>query len=65
MHESQFSENHHFKVPRGAYLFTVLVIGSLLSIISEKLTLGPSWIIITVVVILLVPMVIPITCFAL
>ncbi|MFF2879111.1 DUF1345 domain-containing protein [Gottfriedia sp. NPDC057991] len=60
MQESQFSDNHHFKVPRGAYLFTVLVIGSLLSIISEKLTLGPSWIIFTVVVILLVPMVISI-----
>ncbi|WP_141546913.1 DUF1345 domain-containing protein [Bacillus sp. AFS053548] len=39
---------------------TVLVIGTLLSIISENLTLGPSWTIVTTVVILLVPMVISI-----
>jgi len=60
LRESQFSDNHHFKVPRVAFLLTVLIIGTLLSIISENLTLGPSWIIVTVVIILLVPMVISI-----
>jgi hypothetical protein len=58
LQESHFSDNHHINVPRGAFLLTVLVIGTLFSIISENLTLGPSWTIVSIVVILLVPMVI-------
>jgi hypothetical protein len=58
LQESHFSDNQRIKVPRGAYLLTVIVIGVLLSIISENLTLGPRWTIVLIVLILLVPMVI-------
>jgi hypothetical protein len=58
LQESHFSDNKHIKVPHGAFLLTVLVIGILLSIISENLTLGHSSIIVSIVIILLVPMVI-------
>lgn len=60
MKKSNISDDHHIHVPRGAYLFTVLIIGILLSILSENLTIGPSWTILSIIIILLVPMVISI-----
>lgn len=54
------SEQNHIHVPRGAFLFTVLIIGVLLSIISENLTIGPSWTVLFIIIILLVPTVVAI-----
>ncbi|MDP4162872.1 MAG: DUF1345 domain-containing protein [Bacillota bacterium] len=57
MKKVHFSDDHHIHVPRGAFLLTVLIISILLSILSENLTIGPSWTILSIIVILLVPMV--------
>ncbi len=43
-------------VPRGASILTLIIIGVLLSILSDKLTVGPRWTILFAIAILLVPM---------
>jgi hypothetical protein len=53
--QTNSSNEIYIHVPRGAFLFTVLIIGILLSVISEKLTIGPSWTILTIVIILIIP----------
>jgi hypothetical protein len=56
LRENHFWGNKKIQVPRGASILTVIIIGVLLSIISDNLTLGPSWTILFVVAILLIPM---------
>jgi hypothetical protein len=51
------SNHRHNRVPRRSFLFAVLVIGVLLSVLSENLTLGPSWTVLVVAIVLLVPMI--------
>jgi hypothetical protein len=44
------------RIPRWSFLIAVLFIGILLSVLSENLTIGPSWIELVIVSILLIPM---------
>jgi|UPI0003FF863D hypothetical protein len=44
------------KVPRWSFLIAVLVIGILFSVLSENLTVGPSWFVLAIVSVLLVPL---------
>jgi hypothetical protein len=49
-------QHHHFHVPRAAFFVAVVIIGLLLSLISEKLSVVPSWSVLLGVAVLLVPM---------
>ncbi|WP_240343773.1 DUF1345 domain-containing protein [Paenibacillus sp. SYP-B3998] len=48
------------RVPRFSFLFAILAIGTLLSVLSENLTLGPRWSILIVAIVLLIPMIVTI-----
>ncbi|SDW04719.1 DUF1345 domain-containing protein [Paenibacillus sp. CF384] len=49
-------QHHHIRIPRSASSVAVVIIGLLLSLISEKLNVFPSWIMILILSMLLVPM---------
>jgi hypothetical protein len=44
------------RIPRWSYLLAILVIGILFSILSENVTLGPSWMVPLIAFILLIPL---------
>jgi hypothetical protein len=56
--ESEIEKVEHYvqRIPRWSFLFAVLTIGILLSVLSENLTLGPSWVVPLITIILLIPM---------
>lgn len=56
--ESEIEEIVHYtgRIPRWSFFISVLVIGILLSILSENLTIGPSWGILVIVSVLLLPL---------
>jgi hypothetical protein len=54
--QTRSSEEHFFHVPRVAFFAAVVIIGLLLSLISEKLNIGSSWGVLLVIAVLLVPM---------
>jgi uncharacterized membrane protein len=56
LQKTQSSGQHHFHVPRRAFLLAILIIGVLLGSISEQLTLGPNWMVPSIVVVLLLLM---------
>lgn len=43
-------------VPRWSFFIAIVIIGGLLSLLSERLTVGPSWILPVITVVLLIPM---------
>ncbi|MFD0694689.1 DUF1345 domain-containing protein [Paenibacillus sp. GCM10027628] len=47
-------------VPRWSFFNVILIIGGLLSVLSERLTIGPSWLIPVITLVLLIPMLISI-----
>jgi hypothetical protein len=49
-------QHYVHRVPRWSFFIVILIIGVLLSILSEGLTLGPSWLIPVIALILLIPM---------
>jgi hypothetical protein len=54
--ETEIEEIETGIMHRWSFLVAVLVIGALLSVLSENLTFGPSWFILALVVLLLVPL---------
>jgi hypothetical protein len=44
------------RIPRWSYLVAIIVIGILFSILSENLTIGPSWMVPLIAFILLIPL---------
>lgn len=56
--ETELKEVSHYtgKVPRWSFFVAVLFIGTLLSILSDNLTIGPSWFVPVIVIALLVPL---------
>jgi hypothetical protein len=56
--ESEFEIVKHAiqRIPRWSYLIAILVIGILFSILSENLTIGPSWLVPLIAFILLFPL---------
>lgn len=60
MHKSVFSDEPNIHVQRGAFLLTALIIGILLGTISDPLSFGPKWTILSIEGVLFVPMVISI-----
>lgn len=58
MQQPGIDDVRKIRVPRGAFFLTVLIIGLLLSVISENFTLGPSWTVLLIVAFLIIPMVI-------
>ncbi|MFC5452795.1 DUF1345 domain-containing protein [Paenibacillus aestuarii] len=54
------SQQYVGNVPRWSFFIAIFIIGGLLSVLSERITIGPSWLIPVITLVLLIPMLISI-----